>query len=153
MNLYNNHECLINDYACVPSCCRQCTRNDFVLLYLIEHAHTKYTETESCGICFRAPAKRPQISRHMSQQCYSVRDTSSVSSILKAIFPMLSPTRLKSRITPALDRADVLVARGRSPSTSRKSTKLGSLCRSGWAATRFMNLCNNIYFCHTDRSS
>lgn len=59
------------------------------------------------------------------------RRTSSVSSILNVIFPMLSPTRLKSRMTPALDRADVLVARGRSPSTSRKSTKLGSVCKSG----------------------
>ena len=66
--------------------------------------------------------------------------TSSVSSILKVIFPMLSPTRLNSRITPALDSADVLVARGKSPSTSRKSTKLGSVCKSGWAATLLMNL-------------
>lgn len=99
-----------------------------------------YTETEACSIHLTSSA----CNKHITTTEHPLH-TSSVSSILKAIFPMLSPTRLKSRITPALDRAEVLVARGRSPSTSRKSTKLGSVCRSGWAATLLMNLYNNDY--------
>jgi len=66
--------------------------------------------------------------------------TVSDSSILYVILPRLSPTRLKSRRTPALDKAEVLVARGKSSSTSRKSTKLGSVWRSGCLAMPFTNL-------------
>ena len=66
--------------------------------------------------------------------------TGSDSSILYAILPRLSPTRLNSRNTPAPDNAEVLVARGKSLSTSRKSTKLGSVWRSGCLPTPFKNL-------------
>jgi len=159
---------------CVLSYCRQCTTKDFVFFWYLTQSIQRLKVAAFAGDHQRRDnqylSKRHSSvtvdwieqgltshSTHFTsfrrRLCYSVCHTSSVSSILKAIFPMLSPTRLKSRITPALDRAEVLVARGRSPSTSRKSTKLGSVCRSGWAATRFMNLSNNIYFCHTDRSS
>ena len=56
------------------------------------------------------------------------------------ILPRLSPTRVNSRSTPAPDNAEVLVARGKSPSTSRKSTKLGSVWRSGCLPIPFKNL-------------
>jgi hypothetical protein len=69
-----------------------------------------------------------------------VSKTWSDSSILNVILPKLSPTPLNNRITPALDSADVLVARGSSPSTSRKSTKLGSVCRTGCLAMQLTNL-------------
>ncbi len=47
--------------------------------------------------------------------CTLQASTWSVSSILNVILPRESPTLLKSLITPALDKADVLVDLGRSP--------------------------------------
>ena len=86
------------------------------------YIHMKYTIFSS-----NFPARRKQF-------------TWSVSSILKVIFPILSPTLLKSRMTPAPLNAEVLDDFGRSPSFSRKSTKSPSILNSRCLAVRFKYL-------------